>query len=261
MGCIQSGVEINIIRLTYRNGIATARLLESQEILALMRDPLLRLTNVLSGLFFEFIVVTESDSDRAFYQEVNERLLAFKPGWGIPNCLFLNAQNKQTVHRILLPLRNLGIPTATIVDIDVIKEGGVVWTSFLKGGCVPKLERKSLAVSRKNVKDNFDAIGKNMKTEGGIDILKEGDKESAENLFSRLEEYGLFVVKRGEAESWLAELDSSGHGSEWLIEIFRKMGHDPEDQNYLKPGEDDVWKFLQSIRRWLLSANRKGIPS
>ncbi|MCC6588294.1 MAG: AAA family ATPase, partial [Bryobacterales bacterium] len=85
VGCIQSGAPINIIRLTYRGGVATARVLPSDEILELMRHPLLRSTGVLSGLFYEFVVVTESDADRAFYQEVNERLLQLNPGWGIPN--------------------------------------------------------------------------------------------------------------------------------------------------------------------------------
>ena len=144
MGCIQSGAPINIVRLTYRDNVATARLLASQELLTLMRNPLLRSTRVLDGLFYEFVVVTEADADRAFYQEVNERLLKLKPEWGIPNCLFLNAQNKQTVPTILKPLRNLGIPAVGIVDVDVLKDGGTAWTTFLEGGCVPALERQSL---------------------------------------------------------------------------------------------------------------------
>ena len=59
MGCIQSGTPINIVRLTYRSGVATARVLPSNEILELMRNPLLRSTGVLNGLFFEHVVVTE----------------------------------------------------------------------------------------------------------------------------------------------------------------------------------------------------------
>ncbi|SDZ07681.1 AAA family ATPase [Nitrosomonas halophila] len=77
MGCIQSGSPVTIIRLTYRNQVATARVLPSDEILGLMRNPLLRSTGVLSGLFYEFVVVTESDADRAFYEEINERLLRY----------------------------------------------------------------------------------------------------------------------------------------------------------------------------------------
>jgi predicted ATPase len=44
MGCIQSGAPVNIIRLTYRGGNATARSLPSEELLLLMRNPLLRST-------------------------------------------------------------------------------------------------------------------------------------------------------------------------------------------------------------------------
>jgi predicted ATPase len=47
MGCIQSGVSTNIIRLTYQRGVATARVLPQDRLLRLMRNPLLRSTRVL----------------------------------------------------------------------------------------------------------------------------------------------------------------------------------------------------------------------
>ena len=261
MGCIQSGTSINIVRLTYRDNVATARLLASEELLALMRNPLLRSTSVLDGLFYEFVVVTESDADRAFYQEVNERLLRFKPESGIPNCLFLNAQNKQTVRTLLKPLRNLGIPAAGIVDIDILKEGGSVWAAFLEGGFVPELERKTLAISRSSVMEKLKDTGKDMKRDGGLDILEEDDREAAENLCERLYEYGLFVVKRGELESWLADLNASGHGPSWLIDIFQKMGENPDEESYVRPGNGDVWSFVAEIKEWLSDPKRKGIPT
>ena len=261
MGCIQSGAPINIVRLTYRGGVATARLLASQELLAFMRNPLLRSTRVLDGLFYECVVVTEADADRAFYQEINERLLGLKPEWGIPNCLFLNAQNKQTVPTILHPLRKLGIPAVGVVDIDVLKDGGAAWTKFLGGGFVSALEYQSLGILRAKVRAKLDATGNNMKRDGGLDILEGEDKEAAENLCEKLAEYGLFVVKKGELESWLPSLGASGHGPSWLIDVFQKMGEDPEDQSYLRPGVDDVWSFVAEIRRWLSDPSRKGIPS
>jgi predicted ATPase len=260
MGCIQSGAPVNIIRLTYRSGVATVRVLRNDEILQLMRNPLLRSTGVLRGLFYESVVVTESDTDRAFYQEVNERLLRFTPSAGIPNCLFLNAQNKQTVQTIVRPLRGLGIPTAAIVDIDVLKEGGVVWSSFLEGGFVPEIERQSLALSRAAVRSRLDATGRDMKREGGVDLLGSADKEAAINLLERLSEYGLFVVPRGEIESWLRALGAGGHGPNWLIDVFEKMGEDPANAGYVRPVSGDVWGFIADVGRWLTNPNRKGIP-
>lgn len=261
MGCIQSGSPVNIVRLTYRDGAATARVLPSTDLLRLMRNPLLRSTGVLSGLFYEFVIVTESDADRAFYQEINERLLRFRPDWGIPNCLFLHAQNKQTVQTIMKPLRELGIPAAAIVDIDVLKEGGSPWMNLLNASGLPAIEQPSLASLRTSVMKAFEATAKNMKRDGGIDVLTGQDREAAENLFNSLSKYGTFVVPKGELESWLKALSATGHGPSWLISVFEAMGEDPEHSSYLKPGDDDVWAFMRSVKTWLSDPKRKGIPA
>jgi len=260
MGCIQSGAPVNIVRLTYRDGVPTSRILPNKEILRLMRNPLLRSTGVLSGLFYEFVVVTESDADRAFYQEINDRLLRYSDGKGIQNCLFLHAQNKQTVKTIIKPLRELGIPVAGIVDIDVLKDGGSVWTSFLDCGFLPEIERQPLASLRQAIKQKFEGSGKDMKREGGIKILNEEDKEALSNLFLKLSEYGLFVVPNGELESWLKRLNARGHGPNWLVEIFEKIGEDPNSEEYVKPEEGDVWGFIEEISKWFFNPRRKGIP-
>jgi predicted ATPase len=261
MGCIQSGAPVNIVRLTYRGGVATARVLPSIEILELMRHPLLRSTGVLSGLFYEFVVVTESDADRAFYQEVNERLLQFKPDFGIPNCLFINAQNKQTIQTLIRPLRKLGIPAVGVVDIDILKDGGVNWTNLLNSADVPPLSHGSLATMRAAVKVAMDATGKDMKRDGGLQILGHSDRQAAENLLSQLADYGVFTVPGGELESWMKSLGVGGHGPSWLIDIFEKMGEDPSSPTYIRPGLNDVWSFMGQVRGWLLDANRKGIPA
>jgi predicted ATPase len=261
MGCIQSGAPVNIVRLTYKNNVATARILPNEDILKLMRNPLLRSTNVLSGLFYEAVVVTESDADRAFYQEINDRLLKHSEGRGISNCLFLHAQNKQTIKTIVKPLRELGIPVAGIVDIDVLKDGGRVWTSFLDSGFIPELEREPLANLRASILRKFDESGKNMKTQGGINILADDDKEAAESLLTKLSEYGLFAVPHGELESWLSDLGATGHGPDWLVEIFEKIGEDPDDPDFLKPADGDVWSFLDHLNNWFTNPAKKGIPN
>lgn len=259
MGCIQSGTPVNIVRLTYRDGIATSRILPNAEILKFMRNPLLRSTGVLSGLFYEFVVVTESDADRAFYQEINERLLKHSDK-GIPNCLFLHAQNKQTIQTIIKPLRKLGIPVAGIVDIDILKEGGSTWMNFLDCGFLPELEKEPLANLRQQIMKKFEQTGKNMKRDGGIKILDTNNKEALTNLFSKLAEYGLFVVPNGELESWLPHLNATGHGPSWLVKIFELMGEDPNSETYIKPENNDVWSFIENISQWFFNAKRKGIP-
>jgi hypothetical protein len=235
--------------------------LASTDILKLMRNPLLRSTGVLTGLFYESVVVTESDADRAFYQEINERLLSDKSQAGIANCLFINAHGKQAVPKILRPLRELGIPAAGIVDVDVLKEGGVVWTSFMEGAFIPQLEQQATATMRSAAKARFDATGKEMKRDGGISLLSDTDREGVENLFARLAEYGLFVVPHGELESWLKHLNISGHGPEWLVAMFERLGEDPDTAGYVRPADDDVWQFMRGIKTWFANPNRRGIPT
>jgi len=265
MGCIQSGVPINIIRLTYSNNIPTARILPGDKVLKLMRHPLLRSIGVLNGLFYEYVIVTEADSDRAFYQEINERLLA-DSGKGIPNCLFLNAQNKQTIHEIVRPLREMGIPCAAIVDVDVVKEGGTVWTNLLSSACVPEVTIIATGTSRGQIMSKFNAKVEadskpiNFKIKGGVDVLDAGDREACNNLFDQLDDYGIFAVRKGELESWLKPLTATGHGSDWLIEIFEQLGEDPAATSYVRPGTDDVWAFVEKIKTWFTTPVRKGIP-
>jgi len=260
MGCVQSGIPVTIVRVTYREGHATARVLNNIELLDLMRNPLLRSSGVLSGLFYEHVIVTESDSDRAFYQEVNERLRRESPARGVPNCLFINAQNKQTIQTIVKPLRHLGIPAAAIVDIDVLKEGGTVWASLLAAAAVPVLEQNSLAVLRASIKAAMDASGKNMKRDGGLAILNKSDAEAATNLLGQLGQYGLFVVPHGELESWLKTLGAEGHGPAWLIDIFQRMGDEPHEAAYVRPEKDDVWSFIDRVGVWLVDRSKRGIP-
>ena len=260
MGCIQSGNPLNIVRLTYKNNIPTARLLEQSKILRLMRHPLLRSTGVLNGLFYEAVIVTESDSDRAFYQEINERLLSVNDERGISNCLFLNAQNKQTVWEIVKPLRELGIPTAAVVDIDFVKDGGQVFTKALDATIIPQLSHSSLHNQRQSINNALVATGRDMKREGGILILDAPGQEAANNFMNLLDEYGCFVVRNGELEYWLKSLGSTGHGPSWLIEIFNKMGDNPGSATYVEPFDGDVWDFLGKIKLWIDNQNRKGIP-
>lgn len=260
MGCIQSGSPLNIVRLTYNYREPTARVLEKDKILHLMRNPLLRSTGVLNGLFYESVIVTEADSDRAFYQEINERLLAAGDSRGIASCLFINAQNKQTVWDIVKPLRELGIPAIGIVDIDVLVEGGRAWTKPLEGSFVPEASHQSLHAQRQSLKSRIDSTGKNIKRDGGINILEGTDREACENLLSQLREYGCFIVPGGELESWLSHLGVEGHGSKWLIEMFEQMGDTPGAEGYLGPSSGDVWDFLGQAKSWLGDSNRKGIP-
>nr|WP_240360819.1 AAA family ATPase [Pyxidicoccus caerfyrddinensis] len=259
MGCIEAGAGTQIVRLTYSNSLATARHMPADDLSTLMRIPLLRTTNVLGALFHVGAVVTESEADRAFYDEVNHRLIGAKDE-GARGVSFLFAQNKQTVHTILRPLRRLGIPAAAIVDMDVVKEGGKVFSNILEAAGVPSLMRQSLGDVRGKLKDALDAANPNWKIQGGIGTLGKDDAAACRDFIEKLAEYGVFVVPGGELESWLPHLKVNKSKHLWLGEVFGQMGSDPASADYMKPSLGDVWEFMRRIARWIGNPNRKGLP-
>ena len=258
-GCASAGSPVNVIRLTNQYDTPTARLLTNKNIDVLIRNPLLHSLGLLNALSHDCAVVTISDTARAFYQEINDRLLNSDTGNGIKNCLFINAHDEHTAKTAVQSLRVLGIPAACIFDIGIINDVGETWTNILKSIFIPQTERQLFADMRRKVKSSFDKSGKDMVRDGGISILENGADALAKKLFDELAEYGLFIVYVGEMELWLRQLGATGKGSIWLNDIFSKLGEDPNSMSYVKPGKEDVWKFLLSIRKWLIQNNRRGM--
>jgi len=122
MGCVEAGKRVNVLRLTYEGGQGAGRLLPANDLHVLMRDPLLRSSSPLSALFHSAAVVCEGDADQAFYREVNWRLEAANRTH-VSDVVFLRVPGKPVVHRVIQPLRRMGIPAAAILDIDILKRG------------------------------------------------------------------------------------------------------------------------------------------
>lgn len=101
--------------------------------------------------------------------------------------------------------------------------------------------------------------GKKPKSDGGIALLNGAAKENAENLFNRLDQYGLFVLRHGEVEHWLPGLNVC-RSKRWLRNIFKALGNDPKAPNYVHPDEGDVWVFLDKVVAWIKDKARRGIP-
>jgi hypothetical protein len=254
MGCITSGQAINIVRLTYRKGIPGARLLAADKLETMMRDPLLRSTGVLGALFHEGAVVCEADADRVFYAEVNERLLAHRAG-GADGVVFLNAQNKQTVRRIIRPLREMGLPAAAILDLDLLK-GREDFRDLLRSAFVPEVFWEPWEDQRRRLHQQMNNADYKA---GGLQRLGGEVRALADTLLAGLGEYGVFLVPNGELECWLPELEVGGHGPEWLTQVFSKMGTDPSDPGYKKPTQGGVWRFIQRVAVWVAEPRRKGM--
>jgi hypothetical protein len=254
MGCVQSGQRINIVRLTYRRGVPSARLLPPGKLETMMRDPLLRSTGVLGALFHEGAVVCEADADRVFYSEINERLLTAGKQ-GADGSVFLNAQNKQTIRRIIRPLREMGLPAAAVVDLDLLK-GREDFRDILQAAFVPEVFWDPWEETRRQLDQK---LTNQEYKDGGLLRMGGGVRAAGERLLRDLAAYGVFVVPVGELECWLPELEVGGHGPDWLTRVFARMGTDPSRADYQRPARGGVWAFVQEIAAWVADPRRKGM--
>jgi hypothetical protein len=257
MGCLQASPNVRVVRLEYSNGKSKGKAVDSTVLQKFLGQPLIRSANVISGLFHDGVVVTESDNDRAFYAEVYHRISSVDKG--CPSLLFVNAQNKQTIRDIIGPLRQFGVPAAAIPDIDILKDGGQTWTGWLASAGIPTPSRDGLAVTRNNLKKAYVDAGIDMKADGGVSGLPTPElRATADSLFDTLDQYGVFVVRRGELESWLPTLNVPGKKTDWTVAMLERMGSDPADSNYVHPAQDDVWAFMRSIVAWIKDPARRG---
>jgi ABC-type cobalamin/Fe3+-siderophores transport system ATPase subunit len=258
MGCLQASPNVRVVRLEYANEKSKGQIVDSGVLTQLFKKPLMRSANVVSALFHDGVVVAESDNDRVFYNEIYHRLSEQDKRY--PSVLFVNAQNKQTIQDIIGPLRKFGIPAAAIVDIDILKDGGDTWTGWLKAVQIPEDLRNGYGVQRGNIHKKFVDSNIEMKTAGGVDAhaLPAAVRSAANQLFDTLDDYGLFVVRKGELETWLKQLKAVGKKTDWTIDVLDKMGADPGKAGYLKPQSGDVWAFMHKIIAWIKNPDRKG---
>jgi hypothetical protein len=263
MGCIESGIETTIVRLTYESGVAGARVLAPAGLKGLIRDPLLRSTEALAGLFHRGVVVGESDHDRAFYNEINRRLVASKRGTA--DTFFTNAQNWQTIPRVIGPLRELGVPAAAIMDLDTVTGPKREWEKFYKAIGLDEPASQALEAKRTSVATTLRALGKGPDNKlicktTGISGLTSTERAAARDLLENLGQYGIFVVDVGELECWLSPLNvASGSKAKWIVDVFRALGSNPNSQTYAVPGPDDVWRFLDKAADWIGDPSRAGL--
>lgn len=254
LGCVESGWPVTVLRMSYANQSAQPRLVDPDQLRRFLQHPLFRSANVVSGLFHDGVVVTESDNDRAFYSEIYSRLRREEPA--LPDILFLNAQNKQTAREIFGPLRQFGVPAAAILDIDVIKEK---FTDTLEAACVPPPSRTPWGQWRSVVKDAFELAGIDMKQRDALQKLSSDAQTAANDLFDQLDQYGVFVVCRGELEAWLPSLGISARKTDWVVAVLDRLGLPSDDPSYAPTGKGDVWQFVRKTADWVSDPHRKGI--
>ena len=232
---------VTIIRINRDGNINRMSVLNNNEIKRLWSNPILRYSNILSGLFHEKVVVCESDYDCLFYQAV--MIADYEQRKEIaPDILFTHCGGKSRVKDITKALKAVNVPVVAICDFDLLNASqnlkplaeslGLEWTVLKDEGMKTIFDSMNAKSSSGN-----DAWGQ-IKKIGKAGFT--GDEPAAyERVEAICKSSGLFIVPVGEMEGFIKTINKEK--KDWVYEVL---------ENYdlaCDPKLEEARKFVQSV--------------
>jgi len=203
---------VTVIRINRKGNINHMCALQNSKIEILWSNPLLRYSNILSGLFHEKVVVCESDYDCLFYQAVMDAIYEAKNEIA-PDIMFVHCGGKGRMKDVVRALKALNVTVVAIPDFDIVNEKntfkplieafGIDWDEHLN---VEMTKVYDWLNANQNIKTMIKKTGKNVLNGQAFAAYSEVEKICRS--------VGLFVVPCGE------------------IECFHKIGKEKKDWVY-----------------------------
>jgi predicted ATPase len=120
-GLISGGTnKVRIIRIQRDGDVNRVKELSKEKTAAISSDTLARYSGVFEGIFYQHVVICESDADCLFYSSIlNTDAVR---GEQRPDVLFVHASGKHRLGKLADTLRELNVPVSVIADIDLLNE-------------------------------------------------------------------------------------------------------------------------------------------
>lgn len=232
---------VAVIRINRIEDINKMSILVNSEIKKLWSNPLLRYSNILSGLFHEKVVVCESDYDCLFYQAVMNAIFESR-GEIAPDILFTHCGGKSRAKDVVNALRAVNVPVVAICDFDLLNSSqnlkplitafGENWENvFLNGMETIYNNMNAKNSSGNNAWEQIKKIGKAGFT---------GDAPAAyEKVEAICKKVGLFIVPVGEMECFDKTVNKEK--KDWVYHIL---------ENYdlaVEPKLTEARAFVRSV--------------
>lgn len=251
-----------IIRLRREGDSNVPAVLSQERVKELWSDPSFRYSRLLDGLFHRGAVICEADGDATLYAAALDAELEER-GAPASDFLFTQCGGKHKMAAAIRALCPMGVPVASIVDFDVLRDETVIaeivdalggnWDDYGGEWNTVRAAIESLAVEAAPVGDVADEIQailgqdrtarlteaqsrrireitkridgwKQVKQRGGIASVRHGNaRAAADNLLNRLGEIGLFLVPVGELEGWAPTIGL--HGPEFVDRALTEKVH------------------------------------
>ncbi len=250
-GLIEGGSDkVRIVRLRRDGKVNHVKELGKDQTRAVAKDTLARFSRVLEGIFFQHVIVCESDADCMFYQSL-VTLPAISEDRR-PDVLFIHAAGKHRMGKLAETLRALDVPVSVIADIDVLSEENTFkslimnldgnWQDDIRQHWKPVsdavvAQRPPLNASQvmgmicqqiKDVtgagafpRDKEQEIKRIFKTISPWDSVKQGGRAALpsgevtshfDKLLEKCEAFGLWIVPVGEVEGFCRRIGLHGPG-------------------------------------------------
>ncbi|MCX5130871.1 ATP-binding protein [Streptomyces sp. NBC_00340] len=266
-----------LVRISRANGTVAARSLAPESVTEILDTPLLRYSNIVSGLFHDGVVLCEAEGDCHFYAANFD---AVRGAGRYENITFLHVNGKARLGDAAQKLRTCGIPTAIVADFDLLNDAakikqimaqlGGVWEDIRDD--VIALQRHAassvIATPANDLKKNIDGIignprgattlsqnqidkisaalkaanGWKFLKASGVTALSGEPHNAAQRLLSYFANLGIFLVPVGELECWIRALPATNK-SLWLTRVF--------EEGYYKAPSVELRDFSISITRYL----------
>ncbi|MDQ7250652.1 ATP-dependent nuclease [Dongia sedimenti] len=265
-GLLSSATDhLRVIRIQRDGNVNRVRELDKQKAREISIDPLMRYSNVLSGVFHQRAIICESDGDCAFYSTLLDSPAIH--GARQPDTIFLHANGKHRVAALARTLRGLDVDVDVIVDIDILNDLTVMeslatsleldWSSiqsdaeevkkaieshkpWLTAGEVSKGIVEVLKVVPeagefpKATRAKIDAIFRKaspwdaVKSAGEAAIPAGQPTMRWKRLKQQCSEAGFWIVPVGEVEGFCRSI--GGHGPRWVQQVleYKNVLSDPE---------------------------------
>lgn len=110
---------VTVIRINREDSINKMSILQNDKIKELWENPLLRYSNILSGLFHGKAVVCESDYNCLFYHTVVIAMYE-KENEIASDLLFMHCGGKSRVKDVVKALKAINVPVVAITDFDLL---------------------------------------------------------------------------------------------------------------------------------------------
>lgn len=132
-GLIEGGSDkVRIVRLRRDGDVNRVKELGKDQTKSVAKDTLARFSRVFDGIFFEHVIICESDADCMFYQSILN--ISSISGDRRPDVLFVHSAGKHRMAKLADTLRSLDVPVSVIADIDLLNDEATFKNLFEKLG-------------------------------------------------------------------------------------------------------------------------------